>query len=475
MAEHVTGRHRRERERAVPLARAHGPDTGKHRYRRLLFAPAAVVAVAIVGAAQPASAQDATWLLNPGSGTFNTATNWNPAVVPTNTAIFGASNTTSILFLPFTTTSIGTLQFDRGAPAYTFTTAPNLFTQIRITGTGIVNNSSNTPTFIVGNQSNLIFQNSSTAGNATIIIAGGGLTAFADSSTGGSARLIAASGGAVDITSLSTGGMTAGSIEGAGSFALGSKQLTVGSNNLSTTVSGVISGAGGSLVKTGRGTLTLTGTNTYTGPTEVDAGTLIVNGSIASSSQVTVNFGGQLGGSGAIGALRIGPGGTFSPGNGTPGSSTTVNGNLLFLPGALYGVQVNSQTASFANVSGNAFLAGTVGVNVSGAFFIPRAYTILSASGLVIGRFDSVFDTRPSFEADLTYTPHSVLLRLTFDPLRAVTQPPGGGGSGGGGAPVGTINQNQFNVATALVNSFNATGLSRSSSAASGRCMTCRN
>ena len=45
-------------------------------------------------AATSAQAQDATWLLNPGSGSFNTATNWNPAVVPTNTAIFGASNTT---------------------------------------------------------------------------------------------------------------------------------------------------------------------------------------------------------------------------------------------------------------------------------------------------------------------------------------------------------------------------------------------
>ena len=50
------------------------------------------VAAAALLAATSAQAQDATWLLNPGSGSFNTATNWNPAVVPTNTAIFGASN-----------------------------------------------------------------------------------------------------------------------------------------------------------------------------------------------------------------------------------------------------------------------------------------------------------------------------------------------------------------------------------------------
>src|SRR5215831_18611515 len=199
----------------------------------------ATTAAAALLAAMPAYAQDATWLLNPGSSTFNTATNWNPAVVPTNTAIFGASNTTSI----------GTLQFNPVAPAYIFATSPAVFTSISITGAGIVNNSSNAPTFIVGDQSNLTFRNASTAGNATILTNPGGITIFADSATGGNARLIANARfntvGVFDISSLSTGGMTAGSIEGDGTFQLGSKQLTIGSNNLSTTVSGVITDTGG--------------------------------------------------------------------------------------------------------------------------------------------------------------------------------------------------------------------------------------
>ena len=94
------------------------------------------VAAAALLAATSARAQDATWLLNPGSGSFNTATNWNPAVVPTNTAIFDASNTTFILFQPFTTTSVATLQFNSGAPAYSFATSEGLFTSISITGAG---------------------------------------------------------------------------------------------------------------------------------------------------------------------------------------------------------------------------------------------------------------------------------------------------------------------------------------------------
>jgi autotransporter-associated beta strand protein len=269
-------------------------------------------AVALL-AALPARAQDATWSTAPGSSNFNTAANWTPATVPTGTAFFGASNITSITFQPFTTTSIGTLQFNPGAPAYSFITSPGLSTSISITGTGIVNNSSNAPTFIIGNQANIFFRNGSTAGDAIIITNAGGLTAFVDSATGGNARFITNAGGAFDITSLSSGGMTAGSIEGAGTFSLGSNQLTVGSNNLSTEVSGVIRGTGGSLVKVGTGTLTLSGTSTYTGATVVTGGTLSVTGDISSSSGVLVGPAGMLAVTGtAPGVLMVG--GTLAPG-----------------------------------------------------------------------------------------------------------------------------------------------------------------
>ena len=50
--------------------------------------------------------------------------------------------------------------------------------------------------------------------------------------------------------------------------------LWTGSDNSSTTFSGVMSGNGGRLVKEGSGVFTLSGANTYTGSTEVDAGTL---------------------------------------------------------------------------------------------------------------------------------------------------------------------------------------------------------
>jgi autotransporter-associated beta strand protein len=70
-----------------------------------------------------------------------------------------------------------------------------------------------------------------------------------------------------------------GSLTGSGSVILGANAdatLTVGGNGVSTTFSGAITGAGGSsaLVKTGPETLTLSGSNRYTGQTWIQSGTL---------------------------------------------------------------------------------------------------------------------------------------------------------------------------------------------------------
>ena len=130
----------------------------------------------------------------------------------------------------------------------------------------------------------------STAGNATITNGSGAATYFYDNSTGGNARLIANGTGIVDFSGTigpnSDGQITAGSIEGSGTFYIGAgNTLTVGGNNLSTTVSGLIADynpcgcytpGSGALAKTGTGTLTLSGANTYSGGTTLTAGTLQV-------------------------------------------------------------------------------------------------------------------------------------------------------------------------------------------------------
>ena len=235
----------------------------------------------------------------------------------------------------------------------------------------------------------LNFINTSTAGSATITTDAGGATAFFDTSTGGTARFITNAGGSIDLSHLTSAGMTAGSIEGAGSIFLGSKNLAVGGNNLSTTFSGALQdggiggGVGGSLTKTGTGALTLSGINTYTGNTIVNGGTLEVDGSIAASALTTVNSGGTLTGTGTVGATQVNAGGIFAPGSGGPGSSMTVTGNLAFQSGALYLVQINSAASTFSNVTGTATLAGTVQVtSPTNSFRFNSPYTILTSAGL---------------------------------------------------------------------------------------------
>lgn len=101
-----------------------------------------------------------------------------------------------------------------------------------------------------------------------------------------------------------------------------------GSAAVDATLSGNLTGTGGGLVKTGDGTLNLTGTNTYTGATEIQGGAL--RGNISSSSnlvlnggvrELTANFTGNLGTGG--GQVRWAGDGGFS----ASGSNRTVTLN----------------------------------------------------------------------------------------------------------------------------------------------------
>jgi fibronectin-binding autotransporter adhesin len=106
----------------------------------------------------------------------------------------------------------------------------------------------------------------------------------------------------------------------------------------------IVDGSGTiSLEKSGTGTWTISGANTYTGATNVTSGKLVIDGSTSSTSLVTVDSAATLGGSGTIGGTTT-ISGIHSPGN-SPGVQTFSN-NLSYTTGASVLWELNGNTAT---------------------------------------------------------------------------------------------------------------------------------
>jgi fibronectin-binding autotransporter adhesin len=198
--------------------------------------------------------------------------------------------------------------------------------------------------------------------------------------------------------------------EGDATVQLGPQTLTVDQEG-DTDFAGTISGTG-AIVKSGSGVLNLTGNSTYTGPTEINGGTLAVNGSIVSN--VTINSGGKLGGNGTVGSTGVGSGGQLAPGNSI--GRLTVAGNLSFAPGSIYEVEVNATgAADRVDATGQVVIANTARVAVlaeAGAYAPRTDYTILTGAGGITGTFGSVTTDLAFLDPLLRYGANTVTLSL---------------------------------------------------------------
>jgi autotransporter-associated beta strand protein len=294
-------------------------------------------------------------------------------------------------------------------------------------------------------------------GDGTLVLAGANSYSGGTTLAGGTLRL-------ANNSALGTGALTTtGSVVDYANGVIIANPIVINSNTTqlqvtsgTATQAGAISELNGPrpLEKIGDGTLVLSGTNSYSGPTIVSAGTLMVNGSIPNST-VTVASGALLTGTGTVGATTISNGAGFAPGR-SPGT-ITIGGNLAFQSGALFLVQLSPSTGSSANVItvGSATLAGTVQAVFASGSYVSRSYTILSAVGGLNGTTFNALTTSnlPSgFTPNLSYTDHDVILSLTA----TLGQPSGPSGPGAFGT--GGLSGNQRNVANALNNFFNSGG-----------------
>ena len=417
--------------------------------------------------------------------------------VGTGTMILSGNNT----YTGDTTITAGTLQLGNGG------TTGSVFGNIvnnsvlalnrsdsfdfanNVSGTGVLNHIGAGTTTLTG---------ANTYTGTTNVIAGtlraGGVNAF-----GVGSAVTVSTGAALALNNFN---QTVGSLAGDGGVSLGTATLTLGGNNLSTNMSGVISGTGavvkngtgtlilagnntfsgnttinggtlqlgdggtsgsvlgnivnngilaidrsnnitlggvisgtGALQQNGAGVTTLTGINTYTGLTSVNAGGLIVNGSIGTSQELIVATGAFVGGSGILPSTTVS--GVLSPGNSV--GTITIQGNLTMTAGSSYLVELDGGESDRINVSGIATLAGNV-IAVPLSPLVPRTYTILHADGGLSGVFTGLDRSfiPPALRISLTHTANDVLLTLTA------------------GLSQFGLNRNQLAAATAIDNAANA-------------------
>lgn len=264
----------------------------------------------------------------------------------------------------------------------------------------------------VSKDSTLALEENASGGSASVN--NSGLMTFADQALAENTVVKNLAGGKVDISAVDSA-TSIGSLSGAGNVELGNKELSLGNLHLDDTISGIISGNDGSLVKIGDGTLTLTGDNTWTGTTDVNEGVLLVNGNqSAATGQVTVKSGATLGGNGIIGgAVDVLDDGHITAGAAINSVGKLTTGSLTLSDNAQLDYQFGQAYTpggafnDLIDVNGDLTLDGKLNIQTSpGGSFDVGVYRVINYTGTLTNNVMDIADAPEA--ADSLYVQTSV-------------------------------------------------------------------
>ncbi len=392
----------------------------------------------------------ATWNAAPGSGDWNTASNWTPVTVPngsSDTATFSISSIVGVSISQ--NVDLADAVFSAGASAFTITASPNIFLQIE--GTGISNSSANTQNFVtavngMGESGSITLRNSATAGSAAqftnkgsmVFNVAGGRTSILNGANAGSASFIN-NGGTVDgayggttfifdTADAGTGSFTSngGAVNGAYGGETFFYVSSSAANGTFTNNGGAVSGASGGRTWFFSDSTAANGTFNNNAAADADSGLVSFANNSSAANGIFTNNGGAADGNDG--------GGTFfnddtTAANGTfinnAGAVSGANGGLTFFFGnatAAGGIFTNNVAVGASSGVTSFFQSSDAGNGIFSNHGGPEAfafggYTSFSdTANAGAGIFANEGGTAASaFGAHTTFNDNSSAMNATFN------------------------------------------------------------